>query len=643
MQAQHAAGGQRRVWSLSLAILLCAALLRFYHLDYKGLWGDEIAQVRRSSIELPRIIDEYRAPPRFFLQFVLIHLTRDIKADDFFARLPSAAASVLAVAAAFATARRLAGRRTALIAMLFMVVAPLQVWYAQDARMYAALTLYSLVALYFFLRLLEQPDAKAIIGLAVANTLGLYNHLFGFLPFFAQIFAALGLVAHGLLVRKAVEHSHDRRGVARFLPHWFIPFILAVAIVCVLALPLVPGTLPFVLRSGLRDPSVEWRDLAPFQLTPTFVINLLAAFGLGAGTDWRMYLSLGFAILGLAALARRKPRAAWIAFAWVAFPLAVLALAHPRHEVITRYLIFMQPMYLIVAVYGMIKAAEAVWQFARRQFQFASQPWAKRLVPYSIVSLGVVVGAVLVVPPLSALYQRAKINDWRAIIGYLYDHAEPGDLLFGEQDTWVLNAFRYYSPSDRIVFSNPVPRVETLDRALEDGRRIWYLSVGGSFDPVGEEWARTHLTSINPNEWQRTDLVYTVDDPFVFPQSEGWAYLYFKGDDLPSRIVYQDETGDAAKGMGYITVKPHDTLQAKLALTGGTPRRLTMTFRSRQPVPFDVSANGARVEDVNQAGGKWETREWSLTGETSGEVLVEVKNLSGDAPLWVHAVELDSE
>lgn len=193
------------------------------------------------------------------------------------------------------------------------------------------------------------------------------------------------------------------------------------------------------------------------------------------------------------------------------------------------------------------------------------------------------------------------------------------------------------------MFSNPASRVEALDRALEERRRIWYLSVGGSFDPGGEEWARTHLTRISPSEWQRTDLVYTNDDPFVFPQSEGWAYLYFKGDDLPSRIVYQDEEGDAGKGMGYITVKPHDTLQAKLAFAGETPRQLALTVRSRQPITFDVFANGVPIERVAQAGGKWETRNWSLTGVTSDQVLVELRNVNGDAPLWVHDVALGSQ
>jgi uncharacterized membrane protein len=504
------------VWVVPVLLLFLAFALRIYQLDEKGLWGDEIAQARRSSIALARILDEYREPPRFFLQFVLIHLTRLVGTSDFWVRLPSAFASVLAVASSYALARRMAGEYVAWVAMLFMAVAPYQIWYAQDARMYGAMTCYAVLALYFFVRLLSQPDLKAMAGLVAASTLLLYNHLFGFLVLFT-----LGIIALGLLVLD--WRTRRNPAVTRAHPHWFRSFVICMIVVVMLALPLAPGTAPFVLRSGLRDASVEWRNLPPFQLTFAFLSELLGYFGLSAGADWRAWISLAGSILGLGVLSVRNPRAAWVAFAWLVVPLATLAIARPRHEVVPRYLIFMQPVFLLLMAQGVVWIGGlAAADTARR---FGKNPAARRFVLSAAVVMGVLLLAGMILPPLDALYRRAKINDWRAVADYVRANARGGDFITAERGSWGLRALTYYWTQEEKIRVRD-ESLEQMQQAFARGQTVWYLSWRGAFDPDWENWARLYLVPIEPKVWERPGLDYVPRDEFVFPQSEGQVTIY---------------------------------------------------------------------------------------------------------------------
>lgn len=503
-------------WIIPVLILVLAFALRSYHLGDKSLWGDEIAQVRRSSIALTRILDEYREPPRFFLQFVLIHLTREIGTSDFWMRLPSAFASVLGVASVYPLARRIAGLTVARVTMLFMALAPFQIWYAQDARMYGALTWYAILALYFFTRLLTRPNWQAAAGLILASALLAYNHLFGFLVLLTLVVIAAVLAAQDWFARRG------KASAAGNIPG-FRAVILCMVIVAALVLPLLPGTLPFVWRSGLRDASVEWRALPPFQLSPAFLSELFGYFGLSAGADWRMWLSLGIALSGLAVLFRRDARQGLLTLLWVAVPLAVLGLARPRHEVVPRYLIFIQPVYLLwlaqgaVAGYAFLMSRVARWTRDRKKIQRGAR--------YIGAALCIAGLSVMIAPPLASLYRRAKINDWRAVSAYLSANARPGDFVTAERGAWALRALTYYWPQQG---KNRVrdESLEQMQQALARGQTVWYLSLGGWFDAEGENWAREYLTPLAPSIWQRSDLDYTQRDEFVFPQSEGYVTIY---------------------------------------------------------------------------------------------------------------------
>jgi LysM repeat protein len=56
-----------------------------------------------------------------------------------------------------------------------LAFSPFQIWYAQEARMYAMLTLFVLLSAYFFFRALKTGERKDWIGYVVATALALYT------------------------------------------------------------------------------------------------------------------------------------------------------------------------------------------------------------------------------------------------------------------------------------------------------------------------------------------------------------------------------------------------------------------------------------------------------------------------------------
>ncbi len=153
----------RKYWSL-LAVILLAFALRLLGLGYKSLWIDEADSIyfaqRLWSALLFRLCDPH--PPGYYaLLKVFIDLAG---ASEVVVRLPSALAGGLSVAVVARLGRELAGllpatwvpRRWGWFSAALLAVAPLHIWYSQEARMYGLVTLLGLSAAVFTVRLMRR-------------------------------------------------------------------------------------------------------------------------------------------------------------------------------------------------------------------------------------------------------------------------------------------------------------------------------------------------------------------------------------------------------------------------------------------------------------------------------------------------------
>ncbi len=156
-------GFQKHEIYLIVAILIFAALLRFYRLEYQSFWTDEIITNKASKNSVSDLIfhptTNNNMPP---LYFVITHLL--LKVDHYSAelllRFPSVLFGVLSVAVFYFIVKRFLGSKVSLVATAFMAIAPFHIWYSQEARPYSLLLFLSLLSIWLLQELVSKPHSS---------------------------------------------------------------------------------------------------------------------------------------------------------------------------------------------------------------------------------------------------------------------------------------------------------------------------------------------------------------------------------------------------------------------------------------------------------------------------------------------------
>jgi len=192
---------------LALGIVVLAFLLRIFHLGFQQLWLDEALSFHIASLEtgLGRVLGLESSPPLYYL---LLRLWLPVAGTSEAAvRLPSAVAGTLGVLAIMWTGRQIFSSSVGLWAGAFCAVAPIHVYYSQEARTYTLLTL-ALALTYGLLWRAMQRNTRTGWGLTAASALAaLYSHylaIFGLAPTLLVLWAWPYDAATGLRRRRFV-------------------------------------------------------------------------------------------------------------------------------------------------------------------------------------------------------------------------------------------------------------------------------------------------------------------------------------------------------------------------------------------------------------------------------------------------------
>lgn len=169
------------------AILFLAAVLRIIKLD-QSLWLDEAINVLAArDLSLWNYLTQYPIgdfhPPGYFL--ILWIWTHLLGYGEMAVRLPSVILGVSTVFVTFLLAKELFNRKTGLIAAFLLTLAPLHVYYSQEARMYSLATFAVTLSMFFFIRLINQQK-WATLGFITSTILVLYSDYLAYLIIPAQ-------------------------------------------------------------------------------------------------------------------------------------------------------------------------------------------------------------------------------------------------------------------------------------------------------------------------------------------------------------------------------------------------------------------------------------------------------------------------
>ncbi len=302
----------RHYWLLA-GIVVLGAGLRFWHLDFKPLWMDEVItalfSLGRTYNEVPldqalplSVFEQlFRLNPQTTCpQIVAAVTTQSVHPPLFFCwmhtwmtwvehwpfswvwnlRALPALSGVGAIAAVYLLNRVAFLPKAGLLGAALMAVSPFAVYLSQEARHYTLpilLVILALLGLYHLLLDLQQRSFRLPVwlGWIAVNSLGFYVHYFFLLAFVAQV-AVLGIACWKLIKTRTIQPPTSKTSYSLLFPP-----LLAIAAVCLTYLPWLPTFL-----SHMRRPETDWlkshashwsQVIAPlYQIPLTWVLMVIA-------------------------------------------------------------------------------------------------------------------------------------------------------------------------------------------------------------------------------------------------------------------------------------------------------------------------------------------------------------------------------
>ncbi len=440
------------------AIALLALGLRLYGLGSESIWLDEATSIWLAKMDLPSLV-EWTAvdihPPFYY---ALLHYWLALGDGEVQVRLLSVLIGVTSVILLYVLARRVYDPDTGTAAALLLAASPLHVWYCQETRMYALLTLLALLSSYFMIRALLDRKGEAWVGYLVCGALALYTHYYGFFILLFQGVLAVYLLWQGIVQRRVVLRWFALQGVVLVL---FLPWLP------VLMRQVQAGGGGWVARVGAPDVSG--------------LVAAAVSFTLGPDLRWypallRRAAYIAFGALILAALVSDGPRrsakerfGAVFCLVYLALPLGAAWLVSQLKPLYSlRYLLpFLPPYYILVA----------------RGLGILKNRWVWLLVLGALVAVGLVgiVGSAT----------HAQQPDWRGLTSYVLVNGTPADVVVFVPG-WNSKPFEYYARGRvSLVADTPIP-IESEDvpalvaGAAHGHARLWLVWAEGHYaDPQG--------------------------------------------------------------------------------------------------------------------------------------------------------------
>ena len=413
-----------------MAVAALAAALRWFRIDAQSLWYDEgisAHQLTRSFPEILRAAALDTHPPLYY--WALKAWGDTFGSSELDLRSLSAVCGLLAVVLTWLIGRLLFGPLPATLAALLLAAAPLAVYYSQEVRMYAQVTMLSLVAVYAYAR--RWTWLYALAGLAT-----LYTQYLG-----AAVLIALNM--HALLWWR----SQTRR-------EW-LGWLAANAVIALGFLPWLPT---FIAQQS--------HALNTSPRTPAgLAVDTLTAYG--GGIAHGNVLSVAGGVLVVLAIAgaafwRDKPVATLALFVWLA-PLVLVVILGLRSGLFeVRYLVLSLPGLALLAGAGIVRLAR--------------QP---------IAAVGV--GFLALVPAalgLSAQYFDPALarDDYRSLVAAIETDARPGDVVVLSAPNQIeIFAYYYRGPLSAIGLPaqrpiDPQDTLRRLDAIKAQYARVWLVS-----------------------------------------------------------------------------------------------------------------------------------------------------------------------
>ncbi|MDA8218073.1 MAG: glycosyltransferase family 39 protein [Dehalococcoidales bacterium] len=476
------AGSALETALIAMAVLAVTAVgfaLRICRLSAQSFWYDEGISVTLAGRNLAQITQGALADIHPPVYYYVLHFWMQLAGNsEFSVRFVSVAAGVLAVCLLFNLARRLFTSGTGLAAAVLLAVAPLAVYYGQEARMYSLLLALTLLWTIVWLKLLNDGEART--GRQSAILWGAYL-LLALLCVYTHYFAFLLLAFQGLwMVIVSVRRP-------RLLGRRLVGPVATVGLYIPWVLNMSFGQLES-FRRGAEQPGL---DTIVWRMFDDFTLGHLAKVDEATRWPFLAILALGL-IYGLIG-GKRPRRGMAIAALYLLVPVAgMLAMSTIRPAYQARLMLLATPgLYLLLGlgVAGLAYGGRRLLAGVRLGMPAGLLLGAGALV----VMVNPIVGS------LQLLYydQEWQRDDFHGVVQYIVNNAAPDDAVVLDSPGQI-DIFSYYWHGSQDYY--PVPSQLPLDEQrtqseladiVAQHKGVWAIIWGTSDpDPHGfvEQW-----------------------------------------------------------------------------------------------------------------------------------------------------------
>ncbi len=562
-----------KAWLVLALIVLAAGALRLYRIDGQSFWNDEGNSARLAERSVDLILEGARGdihPPGYYLA---LHYWRGLLGQSEAAlRGLSALSGVALIIFTFLMGRRLfEDAATGLVAAALVAVNPFEVYYAQEARMYAMLALWAMLATWAMLAWWQagarnpRGSSRFLVAYVLTAAAGLYTH-YAF-PFV--------MLAQSFSVGAWLWSSRGREGTGYRLLSW----VGAQAAVVALYLPWLP--IAWHQVTSWSPP----REATPLPETLADVWRLLN-FGQTIATQAAvagLMSASACVLLSLLPAVNAGERRSdglpyflrWGLLACLVLVPSGLILGLGLYRVAYQkfLLVAAAPLSLLVA-----RGLVAGWRIADGGGVWGQR---KRTVGYRTVILFLAVLFLFdTARALSNLYydEAYARADYRAIARYIEQNARPGDaIILNAPNQWEV--FTYYHADDAHVFPlarqrplNAAANEAELERIVTDHRRLFAIFWGDAeSDPQRfiESWLEGHTYKAGETWYSDVRLaVYAVPADVADSPTVSLDAYFASGAAVGGANLYLD---------GYTLINP--------APAPGDILQLALFWHTEEPIP----------------------------------------------------------
>ncbi|GEM_PF-5521699 len=172
-------------------LIIIGFLIYLFLVPFKVFWIDESMVVNSTYQSNSQMISSLMTmgahPPLYYL---LIKVVRIVFGDvEFFLRLVSGIFFMLTSVFVYLLAKEIGGRRTGYLSLVLWASNFFLLFYSKQVRPYSLLAFLSIVATYYFYKILDKYKLKNAIFYSIFVVLGLYTNYWFVLIFLAHVFS----------------------------------------------------------------------------------------------------------------------------------------------------------------------------------------------------------------------------------------------------------------------------------------------------------------------------------------------------------------------------------------------------------------------------------------------------------------------